>query len=439
MKRVRFALFLCLIVVAIGVAAPMRASAGSQPDARVQLAAQRVAQGAFSVCGADQPHNNSAAVYRICRPPWWWIKNGSLVIWAHGYVEPTEPVAIPEDQLCVPDGLCIPDVVNFLGYDFATTSYSKNGLAVQEGIADVVELVDLYTAQYGPPSSVFLVGASEGGIITALSLERYPQIFDAGLATCGPVGDFPSQINYFGDFRAVFDYFFPGLIPGSPVDIPPQLIADWDTYYATVVAPVLLDPANRDLVRQLVQVTGIPYDPYDVRPTVSQSITEVLWYNIVATNDATLVLGGQPFDNTNRVYSGSRDDAALNAGVARYAADPAAMVEMQSRYQTSGNLSSPVVTLHTKLDQQVPYWHENLYLQKTILNGSWPLKHQNYPPPNRYGHCMFSTADVIGAFGLMLTMTIGSQQPNQAHVDALLAELGPDAPLLQLHRIGTAD
>lgn len=435
MKHIRLALLLCLMFVVLAVSAPGRATAGAQVDARAARATGQVAEGAFSVCGADLPHQNSAAVYRICRPPWWWNRNGDLVIWAHGFVEPSEPVAIPEDQLCIPGSICIPDVVNFLGYDFATTSYSKNGLAVQEGIADVVELVDLYAAQYGQPNNVYLVGASEGGIITALSLERYPQVFDAGLATCGPVGDFPGQINYFGDFRAVFDYFFPGLVPGSPINIPPSLIADWDNYYDTTVLPVLQDPANRDLVRQLVRVTRIPYDVNDLAATVEQSISEVLWYNIVATNDATVVLGGQPFDNVNRVYSGSNDDAALNAGVARYAADPAAVQAMQSLYQTSGSLINPVVTLHTRLDQQVPYRHEVLYLQKTMQSGAWPTLHQNFPPPDRYGHCMFTTDEVLDAFNLMLSMA-SSTALNPAHVDALLAELGAQGEAVPLHRIG---
>ena len=37
----------------------------------------------------------------------------------------------------------------------------------------------------------------------------------AALALCGPVGDFAGQIDYLGDFRVLFDYFFPGVIPGD--------------------------------------------------------------------------------------------------------------------------------------------------------------------------------------------------------------------------------
>ena len=84
--------------------------------------------------------------------------------------------------------------------------------------------------------------------------------------------------------------------------------------------------------------------------------------------------------------------------MARYAADPAAVQAMQSLYQTSGSLINPVVTLHTRLDQQVPYRHEVLYLQKTMQSGAWPTLHQNFPPPDRYGHCMFTTDEVLDAF-----------------------------------------
>ena len=130
--------------------------------------------------------------------------NGILVIWAHGFQDAGSPVEIPEDQLCI-DDFCIPDIVNGLGFGFATNSYSKTGLAVLEGKADILDLVNIYAQAKGEPSKVYLVGASEGGIITALSVEQSPNVFSAGLAACGPIGNFPYQINYFGDARATFE------------------------------------------------------------------------------------------------------------------------------------------------------------------------------------------------------------------------------------------
>ena len=70
----------------------------------------------------------SGSIYRICMPaPADY--NGSLVIWAHGFQDAGTPVAIPEDQLCIAD-FCLPEMVNGLGFAFATNSYSKTGLAI---------------------------------------------------------------------------------------------------------------------------------------------------------------------------------------------------------------------------------------------------------------------------------------------------------------------
>ena len=153
--------------------------------------------------------------------------NGSLVIWAHGFQDAGAPVAIPEDQLCI-GTFCLDQVITSLGFGFATNSYSKTGMAILQGKDDILDLVNIYAAQKGMPQRVYLVGASEGGIITALSLEQHPDVFSAGVAACGPVGDFPFQINYFGDARATFEVFFPGLIPGTVFNPDLGAIGVWE-------------------------------------------------------------------------------------------------------------------------------------------------------------------------------------------------------------------
>lgn len=371
----------------------------------------------------------SGAVYRICMPPnWWW--NGDLVIYAHGYVAPTEPVAIPEDQLCLPgEGPCLPDIINVLGYAFATTSYSTNGLAVQQGVDDVVDLVNVFAQTHGQPENVYLIGVSEGGLITALTTEQYANVFDGGVAACGPVGDFRYQVNYFGNFRAVFDYFYPGLIPGDPVNVPPALVPVWEDYYQTNVKPVIFDPVNASKLQQLMAVTKAPIDPADPIASTELSVEDALWYQVVGTNDATAKLGGQPFDNQRVRYRGSVNDWQLNLLVQRIAADPAALAEINAHLQTSGVLTSPLVTMHTTLDQQVPYAHEVFYRLKTFFAGSG-LKHINIPI-QRYGHCEFTTAEALTAFGVMLALA-GDQPMNEAAVQKLLPDTKDQAQLRQM-------
>ena len=355
----------------------------------------------------------SGAAYRICMPGIW---NGKLLIYAHGYVAPNKPLGIPQDQLTLPGGGgTIDQVANTLGYAFATTGYSTNGLAVQPGIADLVDLVTLFEAQKGVPKKVLLVGISEGGGITALAVERYPEIFDGGLALCGPYGSFVEQVDYFGDFRVLFDYFFPGLIPPTAVDVPTDLLDTWESsVYSTTIKPVITDPANANQVDQLLAVANTPFNAANAA-TKEQSISDVLWYNIYATNDAKAKLGGQPFANplNKRTYSGSTNDTQLNATVQRFDADQAALDAISASYETNGSLSRPLVTMHTTGDPVVPYRQAELYASKVISTGSTAL--YDHIKVEAYGHCQFTSLDIFSAFNRLVTMV-----DNQLFVQAYL-------------------
>ena len=226
-------------------------------------------------------------------------------------------------------------------------------------------------------------------------------VFAGGLALCGSYGDFSRQINYFGDFRVVFDYFFPGLMPAEPLNIPDWLINDWDTYYQTTIQPVLENPANAPEIEQLLTVVGAPYDSA-FPMTNTLTIQGLLWYNVFATNDGAAKLGGQPFTNTIRMYAGSDDDHALNAGVARFSADQTALDEIAANYQTSGELTVPLVTLHTTGDPIAPSWHATVYGDKVVAAGRsiW----YDHVAVDRYGHCAFTPAEVLAAFGRLVEM-----------------------------------
>lgn len=400
---------LCLVAIVLLVSLP---------------ASPTLSAGASSTCEPDG-RQASGAIYRICMPEagrW----NGDLVVYAHGYVAFNEPVKIPEDQLELPGGLSIPQIVNGLGFAFATTSYRTNGLAVLPAIEDLRDLVHIFSTTHGQPRRVYLTGASEGGIITALSVEQFPDIYAGGLAICGPVGDFRKQINYWGDFRVVFDYFFPGLIPGSAVNVPQDVIDNWDAVYR----PRVLDAirSNSRATDQLLRVTNAPIDRGDPA-SKEATILDLLWYNVFATNDGIAKLGGQPFDNSHRRYSGSAHDARLNRQVARFHADPAAVNEIEAHYQTSGRLVSPLVTLHTTGDPIVPYWHEPLYRAK-VRAGDSSARHTNLPVL-RYGHCNFKPLEVVLGFALLVLKTTGQEL---AGAESVLPDAASRAEYLRLAR-----
>ncbi|MBC7235117.1 MAG: hypothetical protein H5T69_04695 [Chloroflexi bacterium] len=357
--------------------------------------------------GGVQP---GGAHYWICMPPpeMW---NGDLVVFAHGYVDARQPVSIPVGQLVLPDGTSIPELVTGLGFAFAVSSYRVNGLAIVEGQQDLVELVGIFTEKYGLPGHVYLLGASEGGLITALAVEEHADVFDGGLAVCGPVGDFRRQINYFGDVRVVFDYFFPGIIPGSAIEIPADVVDNWESVYVpAVTAALLADPHATD---QLLRVTKVAVDPAHPETRI-EAIVGVLAYNVLGTNDAKEKLGGQPFDNWRRWYSGSDNDRKLNRKVARYKADPAALAAIEADYQTSGDLGGPLVTMHNLHDPIVPYWHEPLYRLKIWGQEKWAL-HNNIPLL-RYGHCNVGKLQALAAFGLLVYKVSSSDLDGLANV-----------------------
>ena len=358
------------------------------------------AQSAYE-CTEDVSHlQTSGSIYRICMPTDVEY-NGKLVIWAHGFQDATDLVSIPEDQLSF-GNFSIPAVITSLGYAFATNSYSKTGLAVIQGSEDIIELVELFTIfnNRTPPEKVFLTGASEGGLITTLLMET-SDLFDAGFAACGPIGDFPYQIKYFGDARATFQYFFPHLIPGAPFNPSDRLVANWEAYYESVVKPVVFSPRKRSKLDQWVNVANLPFDSNNKYTSLELTVKDVLRYSVVNINDAAETIGGFPFENRWTWYRGSKNDFFLNLLVPRISAAPVAIAEMKANYNTSGRLDRPLVTMHTLYDQQVPYFHEFLYNLKTLANGSLLTEHINIPI-NRFGHCNFAPEEALLGFGLML-------------------------------------
>ncbi len=331
----------------------------------------------------------SGALSLICVPPIGW--NGQLVVFAHGYVAFNQPLGFYNLDLL--DGTNIPTLVQALGFAFATTSYRKNGLAIREGVDDVRELVAAFLATVRPPLPLrtFVTGVSEGGAVATLLAERSPELFTGALSACGPIGSFRGQLNYIGDFRVLFDYFFPGVIPGSPISIPPEVVTNWERVYIPRVLGALA--ANPSATLELLKVARVPFEPSDPT-TMASAVIGLLFYNVLGTGDAQASLGGNPFDNRFHWYFGSSNDLRLNLRVQRFAASAAAVRNLRA-YETDGKLTIPLVTLHTTRDEIMPIWHELLYGLKARPRERGvflPL------PVDRFGHCNFTAAEVLTAF-----------------------------------------
>src|SRR5262245_40541508 len=168
-------------------------------------------------------------------------------------------------------------------------------------------------------------------------------------------------------------------------------MANWDTVYRpAVIAAAATHPAR---TLELLRVALAPFDP--ARPeTAVNTVVDLLWYSVFATNDANAKLGGNPFSNTTRWYFGSSNDLLLNLSVPRFS-EPFAVRQAVRAYETSGDLTVPMVTLHTTADDVIPFAHQVLYALKLD-----PAARANFTPIPivRYGHCAFTGAEIGAAF-----------------------------------------
>ena len=395
-------------LLALLLAACDTASPPASTDATVRSSVPETVPESGCVTGTQ----SSGSLYEICQPTGG-NPTGTLVLYAHGFVFPQLPVALPEDAAF--EGLFLSQ-----GVAYGTTSFSTNGIVpAQTATKDLRELVTLYTRLYGRPETVLLFGVSNGALLSALTLEQNPGLFDGALAVCGPVGSYVRNVDYLGDISVVFDAIFPevldglfGVEAGGPDGINPlflgQLAAAASAagvspraYLAGALQTALTAPANLTRTQQALAVIAATPDIQASFASPAEGLEAIITgvlYSVFATNDAIEKTGGLFYDNTGRVYVGLDNDA-----VARYAADRNARRRLETQFETSGRLRTPLVALHTTRDPLVPFWQEQIYADEVTNPSLFDLT-----PIDRFGHCAFQPAEIAGGFAALLARVSGS-------------------------------
>jgi len=226
-----------------------------------------------------------------------------------------------------------------------------------------------------------------------------------------PVAGMPYQIKYLGDFRVVFDTFFPEVFDFGAMEVPEWETHDaaltaWNTYTPTITSAIV-DQSFK--TNQLFRMTRAARAWSDPPGTAVETALEVLFYNFFGMGDAIETSGGIPYDNRDTWYWGSFNDWRLNRNVERVEGDEDAMDYTGEYYEPTGEVSRPLVTLHTIHDPAVPYRHELTYAHLVRRSGSDDYVTQI--PVLRYGHCAFSAEEVLGAFALLVHQTTGTSTP----------------------------
>lgn len=335
-------------------------------------------------------------------PPVW---NGQFIVYAHGYVNPNLPIHLPDDII---GGMPLSQLITSANFGYASTSYSENGFAVKEGVIDVLYLGNQLKAHF-KPHHIFLGGVSEGGLVVMKTLERNQKIFEAGLISCAPVGNFRMQLNYFGNFHVLFNYLYtdellnyPGgsIDLGNPQGVPPLTMDYWSNGFLD--APLLWVISQEEWKLPLLfQLTGVPTDFIPNEEYMLLMLRELLRFNIMATNDMIERLGGVPFDNTETWYQCDIpfNYEELNAQVQRIKGDKQAFHHMERLYETKGTPNVPVVLMHTMGDHVTPFWHFEQFMTKVAMQEG---NHVIPFPVERYGHCNYELEEVLGAIQLMI-------------------------------------
>jgi pimeloyl-ACP methyl ester carboxylesterase len=341
-----------------------------------------------------QGQTGPGSLYALDLPAAW---NGDLVVYAHGIVDPVLPVALPGGQ---DDFTTIRDALMVRGFAVASSSFSANGFALKDAADRTHQLTGLFTAQFGRPRRVVLAGHSLGSVAALQLAETYPSQYDGALVVCGFVGGTPREIAYMANARIAFDYFFPGVIPGSVFDIPPGTDFRPGTLLFAQVQAALVGgfapPSYKTI--QFAGVAGLIWN--DPSELVAAALN-VIGFNLRYTpNVLEHTHGHIPFDNRETVYTGSFNDAAVNAGIQRWTGDPDALNYMATYYTPTGALQVPVQTLHGDRDPVVPAWHEGVYANAAADEGASGLLEQVIVPS--FGHCNFTNDQVLTAFDRLL-------------------------------------
>lgn len=361
--------------------------------------------GAATIVGNAQ----DGSIFALYRPANW---NGDLVIYAHGFIPAYLPVALPTNDYTE----AIRDSLLNDGYAVAYSSYASNGFAVKDGISDTRALSGLFRDRLGNPRHTFLVAHSLGGLIAVALAERYPRSYDGAVTFSGVMGGSRRELAYVANVRILFDYFYPGVLPGDLLHLPVGTDLQHDVIDPAAAA-MTAHPEGAFAISQIKQ-TPVPFAS---GPELVGSIVQALVLHTLELGDLLQRTGGESFfENDHTVYDGPLPAPLLqdlNARVARYEMPESAEQFLRRNYEPTGELEFPLLALHTTRDPTVPIFNETLFAERVHAAGRANFLTQR--TDDRYGHVGFTPDQIMAAFREMVDL---SEKRHRHHEDELVAD-----------------
>lgn len=326
------------------------------------------------------------ASYIILIPNDW---DGKLVMYAHGYAFMGMPL-----QSENPDFAANMNVFLEKGYAVAASDYAYQGFALPQGVDDTEALRNYFIKTYGTPKQTIMAGHSMGGGITLAMLENYGDHYDGGLALC-PLSSRPYlQCRKEFDMYATFNGLFPGVVASL------HDIFDLEKPFEGKDPRKMIAKAQ-EITKAIVEKDsslGVAFaQHFDLK---FKDLPFSLFFNENVLRDLAQKSGGNPFDNTNTVYSGFTNDWEVNQKAERLAATVSPDV-IFSKYDRTGNINTPVVLMHTIYDQLIPpHLGVTNYENMVIEQGKTAFLTVRYTKGQ--GHCQFTQEETQIAFESLL-------------------------------------
>lgn len=282
--------------------------------------------------------NIKGAAYKIIFPEKWGKK---LVMFAHGH----EFMGSPRQSQR-------PDFVQRLkpyldrGFAVAASDYAYQGFALPQGVDDTENLRKHFFKKYGKPDTTIIVGQSMGGGVALATMENFDKNYNGALGLCSFASRPYLQCRKEFDIYAVFNVLFPNVVPtlSNVMDknMPYKAI---DPRAISGKSKIIRDGFMKDSV-----VAAQFAKAFDLKLS---DLAMSLMFNENVLRDIAQKSGGNPFDNTNTLYSGFPDDWDINLKVERIEATVDANT-IFGKYDRTGNIGKPVILMHTIYDQLIP-------------------------------------------------------------------------------------
>nr|ACN58924.1 putative membrane protein [uncultured bacterium BLR7] len=325
--------------------------------------------------------------YLLAAMPKSW--NGNLVVFAHGGPS-TEPPEADDNA----GSLQRYNISVKLGYAWIATTYRKEGFGVAMAASDVEDARKFFVDHFPKPKRTLMHGASYGGLVGTKLLETYVKknadgsmTYDGAFFNSGAVGGSVANYEFRADLRAVVQYYCMNLPKpdeaqypiwqGLPTDSKLSLKQVADRIDECTGVAKKADMRNPEQQKRLTNILNVMRIPESMLVRHMQAATFVF-----RDINERLGKGKSAFSNIGVTYKGSDNDQALNSGVARFEADPAAVAALRADGVASGNILIPVVSIHSLNDPQAAVEHQAEYAAKVKAAGKSDLLVQNYTDEN---------------------------------------------------------